>query len=136
MKGKYIIGAMLLFPLLLLSCATSKNGDEYQPDYNPAVQREYLIAEYLFDGNADDTSGNGNHDVVSGAVLVNDRFGRSNHAYRFVSAESDEIACADAPELNPADALSVTLWMRPTAFDVNGRMISKRGSYGAGGTGG
>ena len=57
---------------------------------------------------------------------MSDRFGRNNHAYRFVSAESDEIVCADAPELNPTDALTVTLWMRPTAFDVNGRMISKR----------
>jgi hypothetical protein len=136
MKGKYIIGAVLFISLLFVSCATSENGDEYQPDYNPAVQRENLVAEYLFDENADDTSGNGNHGVVSGATLVNDRFGRSNHAYRFDSAESNEIVCADAPELNPTDALSVTLWMRPTAFDVNGRMISKRGSDGGGGTGG
>ena len=136
MKAKYIIGAMLIISLLFVSCATSENGNEYQPDYNPAVQREDLILEYLFDGNADDTSGNGNHGVVSGATLVNDRFERSNHAYRFVRAESDEIICADAPKLNPTDALSVTLWMRPTTFDVNGRMISKRGSDGAGGTGG
>ena len=131
MKRKLIISVMFFIPLLFVSCATSENGDQYQPDYNPSVQRENLIAEYLFDGNADDTSGNGNHGVVSGATLVNDRFGRSNHAYRFVSTESDEIVCADAPELNPTDALSVTIWMRPTAFDVNGRMISKR-SGGAG----
>ena len=136
MKRKLIISVMFFIPLLFVSCATSENGDQYQPDYNPSVQRENLIAEYLFDGNADDTSGNGNHGVVSGATPVNDRFGRSNHAYRFVSTESDEIVCADAPELNPTDALSVTVWMRPTDFDVNGRMISKRGSDGAGGTGG
>ncbi len=96
------------------------------------MDRDHLIVEYLFEGDAKDTNGNGNDGVVSGATLVSDRFGRSENAYRFVSAESDEIVCADAPELNPTDAISVTLWVRPTAFDVNGRMISKRDG-GAGG---
>jgi len=108
----------------------TQNGTDDGPDYNPDVQRDKLIVEYLFDGNADDTSGNDNDGTVNGATLVDDRFGRSNHAYRFVSAESDEIVCADAPGLNPTDALSVTLWVRPTAFDVNGRMISKRSGDG------
>ena len=140
MKTNSIFSIILLLPLLFVSCTTSdttsENGEDDQPEYNPAVQRDKLIVEYLFDGNAEDTSGNGNDGVVSGATLVSDRFGRSNHAYQFVSAESDEIVCADAPELNPTDALSVTLWIRPTAFDVNGRMISKRGSDGASEEGG
>jgi len=140
MKTKSRNSIILLLLLFFVSCATSENGNNDQlndqPEFNPAVQRDKLIVEYLFDGNAADTSGNGNNGVVSGATLVSDRFGRSNHAYRFVSVESDEIVCADAPELNPTDALSVTLWIKPTAFDANGRMISKRGSDGASGEGG
>jgi hypothetical protein len=120
--GSILVGAMLILPLFIFSCAGTGDG--------PDVQRDKLILEYLFDGNANDTGGNGNDGTVNGATLVSDRFGRSNHAYRFVSEESDEIVCADAPELNPTDALTVTLWMRPTVFDVNGRMISKRSGDG------
>lgn len=136
MRTNSIICIILFIFLIIASCTTSENGNNGQPDYNPAVQRDNLILEYLFDGNAEDTSGNDNHGVVSGTTLVNDRFGRSNHAYQFVSAESDEIVCADAPELNPTDMLSVTLWIRPTTFEGGGRMISKRGSDGGSGTGG
>lgn len=42
-----------------------------------------LIAYYPFDGNAQDASGNGNHGVVHGATLTEDRFGNSNSAYNF-----------------------------------------------------
>lgn len=110
--GSILVGAILIFTLFFFSCAVPQSGNNGDPDDNP------LILEYLFDGN---------DGTVNGATLVEDRFGRSNHAYRFVSAELDTIVCADAPELNPTDALTVTLWMRPTAFDENGRMISKRG---------
>jgi hypothetical protein len=115
MKINFIFGLLLFSPLFFISCAVleQENGDN-------------LIAEYLFEGNAKDTSGNGNDGVVSGATLVSDRFGKSDNAYRFVSADSDEIVVADSPELNPTNALSVTLWVKPTAFDVNGRIISKR----------
>ena len=34
-----------------------------------------LVAAYEFSGNADDSSGNGNHGVVNGATLTADRFG-------------------------------------------------------------
>lgn len=35
-----------------------------------------LVAHYTFDGDARDSSGNGNHGTVHGATLVEDRFGR------------------------------------------------------------
>ena len=34
------------------------------------VSREELVGEWLFDGDAKDTSGNGNDGVVNGAVFV------------------------------------------------------------------
>jgi hypothetical protein len=42
-----------------------------------------LIGEWLFSGNANDTSGFGNNGTVTGATLVNDRFGNQNSAYSF-----------------------------------------------------
>lgn len=38
---------------------------------------------YKFDGNANDSSGNGNNGTVNGATLVADEWGQSNHAYEF-----------------------------------------------------
>jgi hypothetical protein len=49
-----------------------------------------LVAYYPFNGNADDESGNGNHGVVYGATLTEDRFGRRENAYRF-DGSNDQI---------------------------------------------
>jgi hypothetical protein len=42
-----------------------------------------LVAYYPFTGNADDSSGNGNHGTVNGATLTTDRFGNLSNAYNF-----------------------------------------------------
>jgi hypothetical protein len=47
------------------------------------ITRDGLIAEYLFNSNADDTSGNGFHGVVQGATPTADRSGKPNSAYAF-----------------------------------------------------
>jgi ribosomal protein S18 acetylase RimI-like enzyme len=78
--------------------------------------RSGLVAEYLFGGNADDTSGGGHHGVVVGATPCPDRFGRPDGAYLFDGVD-DHIAVAPPPQLR-ADALSVSAWVRyePQAF--------------------
>lgn len=42
-----------------------------------------LVAYYPFNGNANDESDNGNHGIVSGAILTADWFGNANSAYSF-----------------------------------------------------
>lgn len=42
-----------------------------------------LASEYLFDGNANDTSGNGYNGTVTNATLTLGRYGESNNAYSF-----------------------------------------------------
>src|SRR5437667_323650 len=42
-----------------------------------------IVASYLCNGNANDSSGNGHHGTVVGANLTEDRFGNANSAYLF-----------------------------------------------------
>jgi hypothetical protein len=42
-----------------------------------------LVAQYYFNGNANDTSGNGHNGTVYGATPTTDRFGNPNSAFHF-----------------------------------------------------
>lgn len=55
-----------------------------------------LVAHYAFDGNANDSSGNGLHGTVNGATLATDRFGQSNSAYSF-NGNGNHILVSDSP---------------------------------------
>ncbi|HJR35306.1 MAG TPA: LamG domain-containing protein [Gemmatimonadales bacterium] len=70
--------------------------------------RHGLVAEYLFRGSAEDTSGHGRHGVVNGATLTADRFGVPDSAYRFDGID-DAIGVSPPPPLGP-DAMSVSVW--------------------------
>jgi uncharacterized protein YecT (DUF1311 family) len=90
---------------------------------NPALVG--LIAYYPFNGNARDTSGNGNHGVNNGAILTTDRFGRSNSAYLFSNCSSITI-----PELlsYSCSAFTFTAWVKQDYKDNNNHMIIFHGS--------
>jgi len=60
--------------------------------------RRGLIAEYLFAGNAQDSSGEQRHGIVKGAVLCEDRFGRSESAYYF-DGKDDYIIVESPPDI-------------------------------------
>jgi hypothetical protein len=77
------------------------------------ISREGLVAEYLFDGNADDTSGGGFHGLVNGAMPVPDRFGTPNSAYMF-DGKDDYIIVSPPPKLTNV-ALTVSVWARCAA---------------------
>lgn len=66
-----------LITIILLLSLTSYQGTTL------ASLNDGLIADYPFNGNANDESGNGNNGTVSGATLVPDRFGNTDHAYLF-----------------------------------------------------
>jgi hypothetical protein len=68
-----------------------------------------LIAYYPFCGNANDTSGNGNHGTVVVATLTTDRFGNANSAYAF-DGTSNYISI---PELTNSsiNSFSISLWL-------------------------
>lgn len=71
-----------------------------------------LVAYYKLDGNAGDSSGNGNHGVVTGTITATDRFGNAGKAYRFVN-DDDQISSNLPISINLATAagLSVSAWV-------------------------
>ena len=76
-----------------------------------------LIAEYLFDGNANDTKG-GRHGVVHGATLTADRFGNADSAFHFDGVD-DFIAIEPPPHIND-NAMSVSAWVRYEPREMEG----------------
>ena len=60
------------------------------------AQSTGLVAYYPFSGNANDSSGNGHHGTVNGAILTTDRLGDADHAYSFDGVHKDyNIQCTN-----------------------------------------
>lgn len=70
-----------------------------------------LVANYPFNGNANDESGNGNNGTVNGATLTEDRFGNANSAYSF---NGDYIKIAQANDFLFND-FTISAWFNYTA---------------------
>jgi uncharacterized protein (TIGR02145 family) len=82
-----------------------------------------LIAQYLFNGNADDESGNGNDGTENGGVIfTTDRFGSANSAASF-DAVDDYIRIPYNTGLAFGDYLSVSAWIK--TGDVTGGIVSQ-----------
>lgn len=84
-----------------------------------------LLASYPFNGNANDTSGNGHNGTVVNAVLTADRFGNANNAYYFNGTN----AYIDLGQGFTYSSHSVVGWFNcynyPTPVSFKGAIISK-----------
>ncbi len=92
-----------------------------------------LVAHLLFNGNAHDESGYGNHGTVHGAQLTTNRFGEANKAYQFDGQEA-YIEVADAPALHTTREVTVSVWVNwhlPQA--THNRILTKIRTQAAGG---
>ena len=91
-----------------------------------------LVAYYPFNGNANDETGHGHNGTVNGASLTTDRFGNPSSAYVFNGGYID---VADAPDLNPTDAITITAWFKATSFHYGSyswpNIVTKRDHDGA-----
>ena len=76
------------------------------------VFSQCIVAEYPFNGNANDESGNGNNGTVNGATLTVDRFGNSNSAYYF-----DGTNYITATDLY-SQSFTVNLWVKTTTDGI------------------
>lgn len=85
-----------------------------------------LVANYPFNGNANDESGNKNHGTVYGAILATDRFGVFDRAFNFNGTNS-YINIGTAVERY--DVLSYSFWFKTDRSDgVTRDLIQKRRS--------
>jgi hypothetical protein len=84
---------------------------------------EGLVACYPFDGNANDASGNGNHGIVKGATLTEDRFGNADSAYTFNGINNYiHLSSLDSIGFNNG---TVTLWFKlATGFHTGNKNIN------------
>lgn len=71
-----------------------------------------LVARYRMDGNANDTSGNGNHGTIVGSLVsTTDRFGNPNSAYEF-DGTSTYISVPNSASLSsPSTACTQAAWI-------------------------
>jgi hypothetical protein len=82
-----------------------------------AIPRNGLAGEWLFNGNAKDTSGNGNHGTIHGEVVLSrDRFGNDHRAYKlngvdgYIKAKADNL---------PRKDRTVSLWFNVNSISTN-----------------
>jgi len=84
-----------------------------------------LVAQYLFNGNANDNTGHGHDGTVYGPIMAPDRFSNPDGAYYF-DGWNDYIEVPDDPELKP-QSVSLVTWVN---VDPAGSHNSKAGSDG------
>jgi len=78
-----------------------------------------LIGSYSFNGNADDQSLYGNHGIVYGATLTEDRFGNPNSAYLFDGID-DYISIPNYNNIfSIVGPFTISAWVKPLNDGVN-----------------
>lgn len=93
------------------------------------IPKDGLIGKWTFTGNANDSSGKGNHGTVTGAILTADRFGVTNSAYSFDGNSNIHIGCG-VNSLSPS-TFTLACWVRiPTDNDGGRRTIIRNWMYG------
>ncbi len=77
------------------------------------------VANYPFNNNANDISGNGHHGTVYGATLTNNRFGNPNAAYSFDGTDDyiTTISTFDFPER------SICVWAKAYSSTAKGNVL-------------
>lgn len=88
------------------------------------VPRSGLIAEYLFNGNARDSTANGNHGIINGAWLTLDRNGKASSAIHFEKNSSVSILPSSVLNFGSGD-YTICLWINPQKASNTGSIISK-----------
>jgi len=97
-------------------------------DVAKAALTEGLVGYWPLDGNAEDTSGNGNNGVIMGNVTnTTDRFGTPDSAMNFPGSTSAYIDLGQPPSLLIKGSMTVAAWVRADTLNQTGRVIAKQG---------
>jgi hypothetical protein len=76
-----------------------------------------LVGYYPFSGNANDQSGMGNHGMVYGATLTQDRFGMPDSAFAF-DGVSNYIDLGSNDSLKMTEGLTISVWINVPSFST------------------
>lgn len=79
-----------------------------------------LVGQYMFDGNADDSSPSGNDGIVEGCMLTADRYGTPDNAYAFQN-NSDAIMLQNAVT---GGKVTIVLWYYYNGNSINYNTIA------------
>ena len=88
------------------------------------IPRDGLVGEWLFSGDAKDSSGNGNDGTVHGARLAADRFGNPDSAYLF-DGKSSSFDVVDSNALGINTGFSSCFWVFQNTDDSSAGIIDK-----------
>ena len=91
-------------------------------------QSGQLVADYPFNGNANDVSGNNNNGTVHNATLTNDRFGKANSAYYFNGTNSF-IQVPSTSSLNFQKSITINFWMKVSSLPNREQYVISHGNY-------
>ena len=80
---------------------------------NAQIPTNGLVAWYPFNGNANDSSGNGHDGTVNGATLTKDRFGKTNNAFHF-NGKTDYITTVPGKTIG-TNKLTISFWLKTTS---------------------
>ena len=107
--------------------ANSKsNGDTFFSDRMKCFPLKDLIGYWPATLNTEDYSGHSNHGTLHGqAGYAEGKFGQ---AFTLNPATGDYIDCGNAPDLNPAGFITLSVWIYPTTAS-KGSILSKNGPY-------
>lgn len=107
--GNYFNGDLDDIQIYNRALSASEIADLYAAQNMAPMYADELVADYQFNGNANDATPFHNNATVSGAQLTNDRFDRANQAYEF-DGNGDEITAPNSPQLN-SDYTTVSFWV-------------------------
>ncbi len=97
------IRVLLALAILMAFCAPALAGDT----------ESGLIAHYLLDGSADDTSGHGFNGVVEGADVAKDHCHRPNGSLLFYGVDKDIVIIEDQPGLALPASFTISAFVLP-----------------------
>ncbi len=117
---KYLFGtSFLIFVLLWTFDSQAAKVPTFSARDISTNEISNLIGHWALDGNAIDSSGNGNNGSVVGATPTTDRFGNANRAYYF-DGNLDRIEIPYSSVLNVrGDQITVSAWIKVNTFVNN-----------------
>ena len=88
-------------------------------EFFPISLSDGLIARYEFEGNANDSSGNGHNGEVIGATLTSDRFGEEDGAYHIAADSSFDRISLPAETVNGLEDFTIASWVKFDSANID-----------------